>query len=241
MANLDEKNYHNARLNLQATLIRVRIMLWAKDYESASLELIAVSGRHREIIQQALMVKTNLTRILNKGLHDNSSRNEALIKVKVHSTKDDELFLMAPLANSLVKIDESVSIQLAKGTTITDSVKSRRRKATHYDITPHESGFKYSENLLEEGHWEIRAYNLEEHNGILEAIQHLETKTGITVAYFDFNNSTRCSFPCKIRAFHSNYFSEFLFYDAHRFIGQIIAPNKEYQKEAIDIFLNALA
>jgi hypothetical protein len=53
------------------------------------------------------------------------------------------------------------------GTIITNLVKFRRRPAKRYNITDHKtSGFRYSEKLIEEGRWEIKAYHIENTTGV---------------------------------------------------------------------------
>ncbi len=120
------------RDDLQQSINRIKLMLWANDYDNARIELAQAMQRHALLIKKSLELKKHLTSVYR----DNLTRIEAVYRrrglagrdldqishegiakvLKLRSETDDDLYLISPLTNLLRQFEKHINEQVGRDT-----------------------------------------------------------------------------------------------------------------------------
>ena len=224
---MDEKVYPRPedwlekRAELQRRVNRIKIILWAYDFEAAKREIADINERFGDLLSKSLEVKGRFTSAYRKnrswvaeelreeGLRGLSLKHQIRERMaemlQLRDKVEDALYILSPIAATVHKLDERIAEQKGQPLLFDDR-----------------SGFHYTVGLVGYQQREIRAYRLDpppvNPEELVAALQeHIES----TLFEVVDRDARRPGWPLWQRTFLKDASLELKFYDPGRFIVSI--------------------
>lgn len=253
--------FEHERLDLQESIIQIRVMLWANDYQAARESILELQSKHGPLIKNSLALKKRLTSIYRKSMGalrselgrrglkgrdlDREAQEEIAKRLHVSDDKEDALYLLAPLANMIASLDKRIAEYIGDFSVFTQEVRAIAYHPLDLQkpFIDSKSGFHLICLWIGMNQWEIRAYQFTQPKVDVSLLtQNLEKDLSVSVMNLEnHHNMSELKFPLWLRGFRSDSFLEIRFYSSNRFLAAMTVKEEQSVPGLQDAILQAYA